>query len=118
MGISRVSIIGTLITYFIESYLAVQSTWEAAFIMGRYLDQHLFSATPSNGTNQEWVKDLLVQAQGHQLRVLELGSGTGLGGICLTKLLSKAMKQEVYEVIMTDICEKALDTIKTNLELN
>ena len=65
-----------------------------------------------------WIKVILEEAKDRQIKILELGSGTGLGGISITKLLSKTIKPEAYEVYMTDICEKALATLKTNLELN
>ena len=90
-----------------------QSTWEAAFIMGKYLDQKLHCGKETN-----WVKECIQQAPDRKLKILELGSGTGLGGISLTRMLQKILKPEQYQVTMTDICEKALDTLKTNLELN
>ena len=52
-----------------------RSTWEAAYIMGKYLEQNY---------------DQLVLQQSPPppiVRVLELGSGTGLGGIHLARLL-------------------------------
>ena len=50
------------------------------------------------------------------VRVLELGSGTGLGGIHLAKLLEKSQVQA--EIFMTDICLKSLSTAKKNLARN
>ena len=80
--------------------------------MGKYLDQQLASKETT------WTKELISESMkaNQGLKVLELGSGTGLGGICLTKLLEKIdCKAEIY---MTDICEKALEVIQTNLQAN
>ena len=52
--------------------------------------------------------------------MLELGSGTGLGGICMAKLLEAEVNAELMSdltssVVMSDICTKSLDTLSTNL---
>ena len=47
------------------------------------------------------------------MEVLELGSGTGLGGLHFT-LLTKAQ----HKLTMTDICEKSLKLIRKNVALN
>ena len=80
--------------------------------MGKYLDQQIASQQTT------WIKELLAESNkgAQSLKVLELGSGTGLGGISLTKLLEKIGCQA--EVYMTDVCEKALEVIQTNLQAN
>ena len=50
------------------------------------------------------------------LRVLELGSGTGLGGVHISKYLAKRGLE--FELMMTDICEKSLKVIDRNLTNN
>ena len=45
-------------------------------------------------------------------RILELGSGTGLGGIFAKKLYPKS------EIHMSDICLKSIASIEANLKLN
>lgn len=50
-----------------------RSTWEAAFVMGKFIEEKYKS----------------IIGQQMNVRVLELGSGTGLGGIHLAKLLEK-----------------------------
>ena len=59
--------------------------------------------------------------EGRELRVLELGSGTGLGGICMAKLLEAERNEELMSdltssLVMSDICTKSLDTISTNVK--
>ena len=49
----------------------------------------------------------------NQIDVLELGSGTGLGGLHFTALTSGK-----HKLVMTDICEKSLKLIKKNIEGN
>ena len=50
------------------------------------------------------------------IRVLELGSGTGLGGIHFAKLMQHMDRH--FNLYMTDICEKSLKLIKQNVEQN
>ena len=51
-------------------------------------------------------------------RVLELGSGTGLGGLFASAQLQKQANGRKIEIHMTDICEKGLDVVGLNIELN
>jgi 16S rRNA G1207 methylase RsmC len=48
--------------------------------------------------------------------VLELGSGTGLGGLFASALLKKTSPDS--DLYMTDICERSLEVVKTNMDLN
>ena len=74
-----------------------RSTWEAAYIMGQDIEQntHLIDG---------------------KLRVLELGSGTGLGGLHYFKLVQQIGQN--CDLHMTDICEKSLKVIERNLKNN
>ena len=77
-----------------------RSTWEAAFIMGEYVE-----------SNQD-----TILKENKSVRVLELGSGTGLGGIHFGTLMKKVgVEAEIY---MTDICAKSLRTAGKNLIRN
>ncbi|TNV75732.1 hypothetical protein FGO68_gene977 [Halteria grandinella] len=71
-----------------------RSVWKASVIMARYLETLLPDLQNVN-------------------TVLELGSGTGLGGIFARTLLKEA--ETVY---MTDICTKSLQMIRENILLN
>jgi methylase of polypeptide subunit release factors len=51
-------------------------------------------------------------------RVLELGSGTGLGGLFASAQLQKQTNGQKIELYMTDLCEKSLDAAFKNVELN
>ena len=50
--------------------------------------------------------------------MLELGSGTGLGGICISKLLETYYPDLEREVTLTDICLKSLEVLHNNLSHN
>ena len=67
--------------------------------MGQYLEEHFSSFGFVDSVD-----------------VIELGSGTGLGGIHASKFL-ETQKHKV-SVTMTDICEKALKNIQKNLTEN
>ena len=44
-----------------------------------------------------------------------MGSGTGLGGICMAKLLEQRYPDLTCSIYLTDICTKAIDAIRDNL---
>ena len=48
-------------------------------------------------------------------KVLELGSGTGLGGICMARLLeaqdNELTRDLTSSIFMSDICVKSLDVL-------
>lgn len=75
-----------------------RSTWEAAHVMG------------------EWIESHPELVSGDKLRVLELGSGTGLGGTHIAAYLKSRGVE--FELTMTDICEKSLKVIERNLKNN
>ena len=89
-----------------------QSTWKAAYLLGKYLCEKM-------GTQSSWLKEMteLHKQEGKPLRVLELGSGTGLGGITMAKLLELEQPTLAGTVCLTDICIRALEVINTNLTL-
>lgn len=62
---------------------------------------------------------------GSEFKVLELGSGTGLGGICMARLLEEvcdertnALSDLTSTIVMSDVCAKALEVIQRNLANN
>ncbi len=75
-----------------------RSTWEAAYIMGLELEYHLASYVPHL----------------ESIKVLELGSGTGLGGIHFAKLMNHMGRN--YTLYMSDVCEKSLKLISKNVK--
>lgn len=71
--------------------------------------------------SQSWLNLALMPQQEPNLsfKVIELGSGTGLGGICATRLLEMEQFAHIKrQVVMTDICHKALEVIDNNVKLS
>ena len=84
--------------------------------MGEYLNEK------ANLSKDSWVSQMLrshQEAGSSKLKVLELGSGTGLGGISTAKILEnqKSDLTSPPELYLTDICTKSLDTVRNNLTL-
>ncbi len=77
-----------------------RSVWKASIVMSNYLQSALLS------------NDYNLRLDQNTLKVLELGSGPGLGGIFASSLLSDS------KVYMTDICPKSLQLIRQNIDLN
>ena len=46
-----------------------------------------------------------------------MGSGTGLGGLYMATHLKRA-REDDFELFMTDICIKSLETISKNIKNN
>ena len=79
-----------------------RSVWKASYIMAQQLEKAVFA--------DEGLRETLKLESSSN--ILELGSGTGLGGIFVKKLLPQS------SVVMTDICTKSLQSIRNNLSLN
>ena len=77
-----------------------RSVWKASIVMSNYLQRAYIE------------NDLLLDLKKAQ-RILELGSGPGLGGLFAASLIKEA--ETLY---LTDICTKSLQLIRENINDN
>ncbi|KAK9108852.1 hypothetical protein Sjap_016912 [Stephania japonica] len=98
------SIDTTLLTRILPSQGLSFQLWPAATTLVNFLDRHLTDPTTSPLSN------LLTNRPYHSLRILELGSGTGLVGIAAASVLGA-------NVTITDL-PHVLSNLRFNAELN
>ena len=78
--------------------------------MAQYIENVRYNIAPPKG--QEALKFLTKENNTSEYQILELGSGTGLGGL-FTQIQLNAKK-----IYLTDICPQSIKLIKENIKLN
>jgi tRNA G26 N,N-dimethylase Trm1 len=84
--------------------------WKASLVMAQYIEDIRYNEATPKG--QEALQFLKKEHNTSEYKILELGSGTGLGGFF------SQIQLNAKEICMTDICPQSINLIKENIQLN